>query len=344
MIFDESQESSFMAETNIHVGGDWVASAGKILERRWRKILVIGAVDRGKSTYCGYLSRVLRESGRRVAVVDADIGQKDIGPPASISLGYAESDVELSSVVPSSFYFVGAVSPTRHLLPMVIGTKLMVDIARSSHIIINTTGMVHGLGRVLKGFKIEAIRPDVIIGIERGDELRSLLRAYRNHPVIRLSPSPEAAMKSPEERRAARERSFAKYFSHAGEVTLSLRKLIFQRSLLFNGRAIEDPDHLYFEKTSEGFLAVSENRNRSGRKLQFITPGFEQNLLCGVADPKNSCLGMAIVDSIEFAQGAITLTTPVDPKRIRIIQPGDLYLTKEGMELNRGKPADFGCC
>jgi polynucleotide 5'-hydroxyl-kinase GRC3/NOL9 len=42
-----------------------VASARRIGENHWRKILVIGATDRGKSTYCRFLARRLSDGGHR---------------------------------------------------------------------------------------------------------------------------------------------------------------------------------------------------------------------------------------------------------------------------------------
>ena len=43
----------------------WIASAQRILKNRWHKILVVGATDRGKSTYCRFLLGYLRETGAR---------------------------------------------------------------------------------------------------------------------------------------------------------------------------------------------------------------------------------------------------------------------------------------
>ena len=98
--------------------------------------------------------------------------------------------------------------PGGHVLPMIVGVRQLVDAARAAHIIINTTGFVTGPGRVLKSYKIEAVRPDVIVALENGRELRTLLQAYRHYRILRLPARAYATSKTFEQRRAARERAF----------------------------------------------------------------------------------------------------------------------------------------
>src|SRR5205823_13584350 len=114
-----------------------------------------------------------------------------------------------------------------------------------------------GAGRVLKGYKIEAAQPDVIVALEQGRELRALLQAYRHYRILRIPPSAHATTKTLEQRRAARERAFGAYFATAHTVALALRQVIFQRSLLFTGRKLEHEACLYAEHTPEGLLAVA---------------------------------------------------------------------------------------
>jgi polynucleotide 5'-hydroxyl-kinase GRC3/NOL9 len=229
--------------------------------------------------------------------VDADIGQKDIGPPTTITLGYPEPSFSLAEVKPAALYFVGAVSPLGHLLPMVVGTRRLVDAARAAFVLINTTGFIHGPGRILKSYKIEAVRPDVIVAIEQDTELQMLMRAYRNYRVLRIQPSLSVIAKTPEQRREARQRAFYNYFRSAREVVLPCRELIFQRGI--------------------------------------IHPGMEKNLLCGVVDRHDEGLGLAIIQERNLGRGTISLLTPVPAESIRIIQGGDLYLSADGRELGR---------
>ena len=330
-----------MVKSSIDVPVLWEKAASRIVSNRYRKILVLGGTDRGKSTFCGYLSNMILESGREVAYVDADVGQKDIGPPATITLGYPGLLSGLDEISPFALYFVGSVSPEGHLLPMVVGTKRMVDASRAPFVVINTTGLIHQTGRVLKGYKIELIRPDVIVAIERSNELKSIIRQYRNHRIIRIEPSARAAPKDIDDRRKRREKAFATYFEKAAEVVLETDRLIFQRSLLFSGKRIDEGGAIYREITSEGVITVCEKSLMEHDHRRNLVAGFEKNLLCGLGNWKNYCIGLGIIIKIEFDSGRIRMITPVEKEKIKIIQPGDLYIEPSGKEIGRKSPGNL---
>jgi len=325
-------------DPTIDIPPAWEWSAGQIVQHQWRKVLVIGAIDRGKSTYCAFLSQRCLAAGLRVAVVDTDIGQKAIGPPATLTLGYPEAAQSLAEVPPVAWYFIGATSPAGHLLPMIVGLRHLLDITRAPCIIMNTTGFIHGPGRVLKGYKIEAVQPDVIVALEQGRELRALLQAYRHYRIVRLLPSVHATTKTPEQRRAARERGFGAYFAAAHTVELALRQVIFQRSLLFTGRKLEHAACLYAEHTPEGLLAIAAGEQPDIPGARMLPGGFERHLLCGVAGRRNEGLGLAIVLHIDFARETIALHTPVPVERIKVVQFGMLYVDTAGYELGYRVP------
>jgi len=322
----------------IDIPSAWEWSASQIVQHRWRKVLVVGAVDRGKSTYCAFLSRRCLAAGLRVAVIDTDIGQKDIGPPATLTLGYPGAAQSLAQVSPVAWYFIGATSPTGHLLPMIVGLRHLLDCARAACIIMNTTGFIHGPGRVLKGYKIEAVQPDVIVALEHGRELRALLQAYRHYRILRLPPSAHATTKTPEQRRAARERAFGAYFAAAPTVELALRQVVFQRSLLFTGRPLEHAACLHAEHTPEGLLAIAAGAPADLPSARVLPAGFERHLLCGVAGRRNAGLGLARLLHIDFARQTIALHTPVPVARVKVLQFGTLYVDATGCELGYRVP------
>lgn len=313
----------------------WRRATERILAGNWRKILVIGATDRGKSTFCRSVSQALLEAGRSVALVDADVGQKDIGPPATVTLGYPEGGGDLGRVGAAALYFVGSVNPAGLYLPLLVGTRRLVDAAGAAFVLINTVGMIHGRGRELKGYQIESLEPDVVVAIEKGGELEAILRPYRHHRIIRIPPSPLAVAKSPAQRKRNRERAWQRYFSGAGEVTLSLDRLILQRTLLLTGRPVQDERFVYAEKTAEGLLAVSEAELPHQSGLTVLPAGFEQGLLCGLADRHNLCLGLATLRRIDFDKGAVSLLTPVPGEKIRVVQFGTMHVRPDGTEMFR---------
>ena len=328
-------------DSTIDIPLAWEWSARQIVQHKWRKVLVLGAVDRGKSTYCGFLSRRCLEAGLRVAVIDTDVGQKDIGPPATLTLGYPEATRSLREVPPVAWYFIGATTPVGHLLPMTVGLRQLVDSTRAACLIINTTGFIHGPGRVLKGYKIETVQPDVIVALEQGGELRALVQAYRHYRILRLPPSAYATVKTPEQRRATRERAFGAYFAMAHTVELALRQMIFQRALLFTGRKLEHEGCLYAEHTAEGLLAIAAEEQADTPGVRVLPAGFERYLLCGVASRRNIGLGLAIVLHLDFTRETIVLHTPVPVEQIKVVQFGALYVNAAGCELGYRVPRDL---
>ena len=320
----------------LHIPPEWEAAASEIFERRLRTVLVIGDSAVGKSSFCRYLMEALLARPAEVAFVDADIGQSNLGPPATITLGYPFSPVDFSAVPPAAYYFVGSTGPIGRFLPLVIGTANLAREARTAFVIIDTTGLVHESGRVLKNYKIDSVRPDVIVTLERRNELAPIRMANRNVPIIRIEPSRKAHGKHDYEKIEVRRQSYARHFSRATLLQLSLESLVFQRTLLFTGKPIEIDGAIHAEQSSEGILVVGAPATPPpGSKV--LPLGFERNLLCGVADATGRCLGLGIIEHIDFAGRTLALTTAVERAGVRIVQFGDVYVTPEGGELGQVK-------
>lgn len=326
----------------IDIPAEWRGALKQIMVHRWRKLLVIGASDRGKSTFCNFLSTALLCNDARVSFVDGDIGQKDVGPPATITLANAKVGKSISALPVQSLYFVGAVNPSAHFITMVIGTQRMVEQARGDVVIIDTSGHVTGKGKALKALLIEALRPDLIVMLEKGGELSAIYSAHRHLNLIRLPASSLAQGKSPNRRRAARQQAFRTYFAGATEQTFTLQELVIQRTRLFTGTAINDPLNLHTEQSDEGILAVSKTRTIvTMRRLKVVPCNFAEQLLCSVSDERGECLGLAVIRHYDFAADVLTLYTPVAKSSIRSLQMGDLYLDDEWKELEHQRRGHF---
>lgn len=323
------------AESRLDVPPAWEAAAEEILERARCIVLAIGASGVGKSSFCRYLAEALARKGD-VAIVDADIGQSNLGPPATVSLAYASARVDFSALSPAAHFFVGSTNPMGRLLPLVIGTANLAREAGTPFIIIDTTGLIHETGRVLKNYKIEAVRPDAIVAIERGNELAPIRAANRHAHIIRLKPSRAARPKDDYQKIELRARAYAQHFTNASRVELPFGALAFQRTLLFSGEPIAQEGALHAEQTAEGLIVIgASERAPAGSKV--LPAGFEHNLLCGVADETGRCRGLGIIDHIDFSGRILALTTAVPSEQARIIQLGDLYVTLSGRELGQVK-------
>lgn len=320
---------------DLDVPAQWREQTAGVLEKPPRVILVIGECDTGKSSFCRFLATELLASGHSVAIVDADLGQKDIGPPASVTLGHVTGTAERWIAVPKGLYFVGSTNPVGRMLPLVIGTARLVGAANADFVLVDTDGYVDGAGRVLKGYEIEAVRPDLIVALERRRELEPILRSHGTYRADRIRPSPKARPRDRWQREVGRKQAFAAYFREARRLELGLDQIVFQRSLLFTGEPIAVEGALYAERTPEGVVAVAETPLAGADIAKRLRVGFERNLLCGVTDEQDRGVGLALLESIDFGRRCVVLSSPVPPEKLRVIQFGDLYVALDGSELGR---------
>jgi polynucleotide 5'-hydroxyl-kinase GRC3/NOL9 len=185
--------------------------------------MLIGGLDSGKSTLSRELAGAALASGRTVAYLDADVGQKVVGPPTAATLRMLRdpSDLEPEKLsIPDALYFVGATSPQGQLLPLVVGTARLLARARAwgaDLVVVDTGGLVSGVyGQLLKYHKVELLQPDVVIGLQRGEELDPLLGIIQRFfpcEVVALPVPPQIRPTSVDERARHREEAFGRYFS-----------------------------------------------------------------------------------------------------------------------------------
>ena len=184
----------------------------RIVERGGMTV-VIGGLDSGKSTFSSMCAAVAVRLGKTVAYLDTDVGQSTVGPPAAIGLKYISTveDMEPENLARAdALAFVGATSPQNHMLPMVVGATKLADQARASGahlIIVDTTGFIGGTaGQVLKFYKIEALRPNRVVGFQRGGELDPILGAVKRAlpPEVDTLPVDDAIEPTTVDERGAR--------------------------------------------------------------------------------------------------------------------------------------------
>jgi polynucleotide 5'-hydroxyl-kinase GRC3/NOL9 len=202
-----------------------VDSYQSVIERIARSggvVMLVGGLDSGKTTLGRSLARAGMQAGHTVAFIDADLGQKTVGPPACAGFRMLRGEADLDSdavLDPDEIYFVGATSPQGQLLPLVVGAGRLLATALEEEaglVIVDTSGLVSGVyGQILKYHKVEQLRPDVVIGLQRGEELDPILgiiRRFFSTDVITLPVPPEVRSTSVEERAVRREEAMRRYF------------------------------------------------------------------------------------------------------------------------------------
>lgn len=185
-------------------------------------VALIGGLDSGKTTLARSMALAALAAGRTPAFLDADLGQKSVGPPTTIGMKLIreEGDLEAERLVQADgCYFVGATSPQGNLLPVVTGVARLLHRAREGggdFVILDTSGLISGVyGQLLKYHKFELVRPDLVAGLQRGEELEPLLgivQRFFASEAVALGVHPDVAPASVEQRAARREEAMRRYF------------------------------------------------------------------------------------------------------------------------------------
>ncbi len=302
-------------------------------------IFLLGATDTGKTTFLAWLANALHAQGRRVAIVDADVGQSSVGPPTTIGLGLVAHPIERAQdLVPLGMYFVGSVSPRGHLLPVVVGTKRMVDRGRAlgvDHVLVDTCGFIAGSGgRALKLHKIDLVAPDLIVCFQRAGECEGILRAYRRSQrpqVLRLQAAIACRQRSMADRRLYRECSLQRYFANAQPLILPWDELNlvdtpFWRGVPLSAVAQARLVHLgigevlWAEQSDDELLLVTQERLAARaiaeieqverRRVQVWIAAELQGTLLGLLDEAGEMLGLGLLQGIDFARRRLTVLAP----------------------------------
>lgn len=352
----------------------WMDAIDEILESGGRALL-IGGVDTGKTTFCTLTANRAIEAGRKLVIVDADIGQSEIGPPACVGWSLVESPLRgLSDLTPGGLRFVGATAPRGNLLEHVTATRLaldaatMVDVSGPYLALIDTTGFIHGAAaRRLKHAKLALLAPDHVIALQRGDECESLLAVLRNRDdvrVHRLPVPPVVTRKTPAFRAQRRAARFARAFESAEMRYYSFETVSLTGTWLGGGPAIA-PHLLRFIANALRLRAFhAEERDRhlgivtngpahgeSGLALvqeQFraqaitVTPASSlRHLLVGLSDHNDRMLGLGLIEAIDFRRQELGILTAIRAHAaVKIIHFGLLRLDPSGKELGTIRPGD----
>lgn len=240
------------------------------IDRLGGTLMVIGGTDTGKSTFARYLVQRLRQTGRHVAHLDGDPGQSVLGPPATMTLVLWPGGQTWR-------WFVGDISPGRHLLAVLTGAARLAQAAYKAGaevVIYDTTGFVSAVsgGLALKLAQIDLLRPAVVFAFGRHLELESLLpplRRSRRVRVVDLKVCDAVAQRDTLARQAYRAAQYAAYFGSAQPLRVDRRHIvILPAAPLFPGRLVALEDQSGFTMG----LGIVLEEDQAGHELVLSTP------------------------------------------------------------------------
>ena len=272
----------------------------KDLEKERGIAILLGATDTGKSILGKFLIFNLCQRGLKVALVDADIGQSFLVPPATIGFAVFKSDPDWEVVLsPPEIFFVGSTTPEGHFPIHLKGVKMMVDKAPSygaEVIIVDTTGFVLGeAGKELKRRKIDLISPRFIIALQKSNEIEHVLDLYKENPrykIHRLPLSEQVKPRSMEERRIYRTNRFQEYFKHSTIYELVINEIKIEGEVLdANGDTIP----LDWALRINGLLIGLKDSNDETLALGVIRNYLEEKKVVRVFTPLRDIQGVKTI-------------------------------------------------
>jgi polynucleotide 5'-hydroxyl-kinase GRC3/NOL9 len=283
---------------------EWFALLDVLREEKGIVIL-LGATDTGKSSLAKFLILNLCQQGLKVALVDADIGQSTLGPPATIGLAVFKSDPDWEVVLsPPEIFFVGSTTPEGHFPLYLKGVKRMLDKAISygtELILVDTTGFVSGeAGKELKRRKIDLLSPRFIFALQKSNEIEPILELYKENPLYKIHRLPLSEKVSPrtmEERRTNRANRFRDYFK----------------------------DSVIQEFTIEEVQIEGEVLDPNGEAIPLDWSLRINGLLIGLKDSNDETLALALIRNYLEEKKVLRVSTPLrDTQRVKTIQLSSL--------------------
>jgi polynucleotide 5'-hydroxyl-kinase GRC3/NOL9 len=340
----------------------WVKSFEELLKIPKKPIIaiVLGTVDSGKTSFCTYLvNRLLREK-RKVAILDGDLGQSDVGPPCSVAYTSVTKPItDLFNLEAKNAFFVGSTSPSTAIDRVIEGLTLLKKEILSGEpdvVVINTDGWVEGDEAI--NYKVQLIRvlsPDVIFCLQQKGELSCFLNMPEKLVTVVDSPT-EIKQRTREKRRSLRELGYIKYLRNAKVQSIQLSWLkIEEDDLLGLGRMNDNNRQvkkiyellgmkpLHFAELKDKICIIigkkrwinSDNLKKveefTKKKVVILRKGEEEGLLMALYNVKRKFLGIGILHEIDYARKTLKILTPVS-KEIAIVSLGNVKLDKNFKE------------
>jgi len=343
------------------VPSSWDDAAKEILSlKKPVTVMVVGGMDSGKTSFCTFLVNEAVMKKWSTSVIDADLGQSDVGPPSTVGFNFVTEPVkDLFEIDAQDAVFVGSTSPSGAINKVIEGLSQLKDRVMEAGVdflVINTDGWVEGEEAAAYKVRLaEKVGPSAVVRMQRGNELTPILDALHGVKVFVIDSPQLIQPRSREKRKLLRELSYKKYLKGAKMQSFSLSWIKVKDSLFGAGgslprKRLETLMNLlgtrpvYYEETVTAILvvlskskAVTEEQIKAveeyfGKRVKVIREGDEEGLLVGLKDEEDNFLGIGILHGVDYKRRVLKVYTPVSEK-VSMLCFGQIKLDKNCREI-----------
>ena len=339
----------------------WENAAKEVLSlKKPVTVMVMGGVDSGKTSFCTFLANEALRKKWKTGIIDADLGQSDVGPPSTVGFNFVSEPVkDLFEIKAENAYFVGLTSPSGAVNKIMKGLTELKNRAMEADVdflIVNTDGWVDGEEAVKYKIQLtKTVSPSVIVGIRQEDELTPILTALKEAKVLSIDSPQLVQRRNREKRKILRELSYKKYLKQAKVQSFALNWVKVEDSLLGAGgplgpermekiRNLLGKRPIYSEETlATIFVVLRKNQSVTeeqmkeieegfGKRAKVIREGEEEGLLVGLQDERGKFLGIGILCGVDYRRRVMKVYTPIN-ENVSTIRFGQIKLDENGREI-----------
>ena len=323
-------------------------------------VIVVGGVDSGKTSFCTFLVNEAVKMKLKTAVIDADLGQSDVGPPSTVGFSFVDKPVkDLFDIDAQDAFFVGSTSPSRAMNRAIDGLsylKCRVLDADADFVVLNTDGWVEG--KEASAYKVQLVKMvgcSAVVGMQRETELKPILDLLEFVDVLVMESPHLISARSRQKRKLLRELGYKKYLKGAKVQSISFKWVKLEDSLLGSGvqlhhkrlerlRGMLMPQFIYSEESGSAiFVVLKRNEavtkkqvkdleNHFGKRVKVIREGDEAGLLVALKNEDNKFLGIGLLHEVDYKRKVLKVYTPVTEKPSTVCF-GQIKLNKNFKEI-----------
>lgn len=315
----------------------WETTARNIVKRNG-VVVIIGAVESGKTSFSILLSNIALELGIKPCIIDADVGQGDLAPPTFIGMKCMDKKVLwLREEKCNAMRFIGYLSPSTPTAMARIVTSILELAVEAKNIggelvIINTDGWLSDSSSVeYKYTLIKTLKPNSIVVLTQ--EFCETFKSLFKYPGIEIHclPKPKIVReRSKEDRKDLRKYNYKSWLTMARRICFDINSIAISGLCTFNGTPLSDTEILGLKKVlgveilyasryaDIDIIVVPDNisiprenieRLNLGRKIVVVRSSNAKGLIAAITDKNLREQSIAIVDEVDFVMKKICVLT-----------------------------------